>query len=109
MKLLALSLVAATSLAACAVQPTERVTLPSAPPNGPWRLMRDTLVACSAQHGLLGTIEARVSFDDDGIVSSVGSGYGDGFARCVGGSLVRTRFARERGRTLLITFDTPPG
>jgi hypothetical protein len=96
------------TLAACAVQPTERVNLPTAPRPGPWQLMRDTLLACSAQAGLAGPIEARVSFDDDGVVSSVGSGYGDPFARCVGDALVHTRFGAERGRTLLIAYTAGP-
>jgi hypothetical protein len=70
--------------------------------------MRDALLGCSAQYGLSGPIEARVSFDEDGVVSSVGSGYGDGFARCVGGSLVHAHFGPESGRTLLIAFNAPP-
>lgn len=84
------------------------MTLPTAPPPGPWVLMRDTLLGCAGDVGLVGPVEARVSFDADGVASSVGSGYGDAFARCVGNQLLRARFHGQRGRTLLIAFESLP-
>jgi hypothetical protein len=106
-KVIALAIV----LTACAAAgPAERVTLPTNPPSQPWAVMRDTLIGCALQQGLVGPIEARVSFDPDGAVASVGSGYGDPFARCVGVGLGHTHFRRESGRTLVIAFTSvaPP-
>ena len=106
MKLIGLVL----ALAACAAPgPAKRVALPSAPTQGPWAVMRETLLGCAAQQGLVGPIEARITFDDDGAASSVGSGYGDPFARCVGVGLGHTHFRAESGMTLLVAFTaTPP-
>ena len=102
MKVIALAVV----LSACAASgPAERVTLPTTPPSQSWAVMRETLLGCAAQQGLAGPIEARVSFDPDGAVASVGSGYGDAFARCVGVGLGHTHFRAESGRTLVIAFN----
>jgi len=69
--------------------------------------MRDTVLGCATQQGRSGPVEARISLDADGAASSVGSGYGDPFAQCVGVGLLRTRFYTERGRTLIVAFTAP--
>jgi hypothetical protein len=93
----------------CAVtaKPAELVTLPSAPPPGPWQMMRRTLDHCAVTYGLVGDLRVRIELDGFGKVISVDAGYGDPFASCVGNSLMATRYRTHANHALLIAF-TPP-
>jgi hypothetical protein len=91
---------------ACAVtaRPAELVTLPPAPPPGPWQVMRSTLDGCAQSYGLAGDLRVRIDLDHFGKVVAVDPAYGDAFASCVGNALLRTRYHSYADRALMIAF-----
>jgi hypothetical protein len=95
---------------ASSARSAEPLTLPPRPPPGPWTVTRNALVGCATDHGLSGDLVTRIEIGEDGLVLNVFSGYGDSYARCVGTSMMQTRFTAQRGRTFDLNFHViPPG
>lgn len=103
-----IALLACVACATAPARPAELVTLPEAPPPGPWQIMRRTLDDCARSYGLVGDVRVRIEVDGFGKVIAVDAAHGDGFAGCVGASLMTTRYRSHANRALLISF-TPIG
>jgi len=104
MKVAAFALVVATG---CLGKPAQSLTLPDAPPPGPWQVMRESLVSCAVGYGLAGPLQTKVEFDDRGYALSIASSYGDDYAQCVGNLIQSTKFRGDRGRAYNISFIAP--
>lgn len=64
--------------------------------------MRNAVAGCAMDHRVPGEVSVRVTFDQRGFPLSIASRYGDGFAQCVGSSIMRTRYREKRERTVVI-------
>lgn len=105
------ALVALLGCAACMVTPQRAhvVTLPPAPPPGPWLTLRDAIDGCARDHGLAGEVRVRIAIDPDGGPGSVTSVYGDAFDVCVGRAIARARYRAYAGRTIDVPHHVGPG
>lgn len=63
--------------------------------------MRNAIAGCAMDLGLPSDVQVRITFDRRGYPLSIASRYGDGFAQCIGNTVMRTRF-RDKGERQIV-------
>ncbi len=70
--------------------------------------MRNAIAGCAIDLGLPTDVQVRITFDRRGYPLSIASRYGDGFAQCIGNTVMRTRFRDKQERQVVFQLADGP-